>query len=64
MILCLNILGLFADFTSDGRLFHIFGPRKDKHFYPEILLRNVNFNLNLDLRVVRPLLGGWNISAL
>ena len=31
-ISCLNVFGLFADFKSDGRLFHIFGPRYDKHF--------------------------------
>ena len=26
-ILCLNELILFVDFKSDGRLFHIFGPK-------------------------------------
>ena len=27
LILCLNVLMLFDDFNSDGRLFHILGPR-------------------------------------
>ena len=56
LILCLNVFGLLDDFKSDGRLFHIFGPRQDKHFCPEVLLRNGNSNLNLDLRVNHMLL--------
>ena len=27
LILCLNLFGLLADFDSDGRPFHVFGPR-------------------------------------
>ena len=63
-MLYLSVFRLLADFKSDGRLFHIFGPRFDKHFCPEVLLRNGNSNLNLDLHVIRPRFAGWNISAL
>ena len=35
LISCSNVFGLLADFKSDGRLFHIFGPRLYKHFCPE-----------------------------
>ena len=38
-ILCLNVFRLLADSKSDGRLFYVFGPRYDKHFCPEVLLR-------------------------
>ena len=55
MILCLNVLVLFADFKSDGRQFQIFGPRKDTHFCPEKLLRNGISNLNL--KKIRSLAG-------
>ena len=37
--ICFNLM-LFVDFQSDDRLFHIFGPKKDRHFWPVLLLRN------------------------
>ena len=44
LILCLNVLTFFADFNSDGRLFHVFGPMQDRHFGPVTLVQNGNSN--------------------
>ena len=48
LILYLNVLGFFADLKSDGRPFHIFGPRLYRHFRPQIVSQNGNFNLDLN----------------
>ena len=42
LILCLNESIFFVDFKSDDRLFHIFGPKYDRHFWPVLLLRIEN----------------------
>ena len=63
LILCFNELTLFVDFKSDDRLFHIFGPKWDRHFWPVLLLRNGRFNLNLDLRVTWLWPIGWKVSS-
>ena len=52
-ILCLKLLMFFADFSSDGRLFHILGPRYERHFCPVLLFRNGCFNFFSHLRVIR-----------
>ena len=41
---------LYVDYKSDDRLFHIFGPKKDRYFWLVLLMPNGRFNLNLDLR--------------
>ena len=56
---CVDTVGRFK---SDARLFHIFGPWQDRHFWPVLLLRKGTFSLSLGLRVIR-LSAGWNISS-
>ena len=53
-----------VDFNSDGRLFHILGPKLDRNFCPPLFFRNSNSSLTLELRAARPWFSGRNISEL
>ena len=62
MILCLKLLMFVADFSSEGRLFHILGPKHERPFCPVLLFRKGRISLFLDLRVTRLWPTGKNIS--